>query len=124
MTAPATVTADQITRTAPVVLTRDLEILLTLNEAPGMPFTVVAQTPLQAEPYWTDAPAVFVGADQVRAALAADLPARRMIVVTNDMPADLDAVAKLATDHGGNHYRADVVRVDLLPHVLGDLLAQ
>lgn len=123
MAATATVTAESFTRTAPVLLTRDPDVVDALQDVPGLPFTVLAATPLQASTHWADAPAVIVSVDQVGPALAAGLPARHVIVIEHDRPADLVAVRDLVTDDGGARYRADVVRIDLVADVLPRLIA-
>src|SRR5690349_17656767 len=123
--AATTVTARAITRsTAPLVLTRDVDQVDAMQRIPGLAFTVLAGTPVEALNHWDDAPLVIVSADQVAPALAADLPARHLVVVTNDRPADLAAVATLVTDHGGHHYRADVVPLEYLADVLPRLYEQ
>jgi hypothetical protein len=124
MAATATVTAASFTRSAPLVLTRDPDLVDTLQSVPGLPFTVLTSTPLQAWHHWIDAPLVVLGADQVAPALAEDMPARPLVVVANGRPVDLVAVARLVTDHGGNRYRADVVRAEDLATVLPALLAR
>lgn len=118
MAPTATVTAASLVRTAPVLLTRDPDVVDALQGVPGLPFTVLAATPLQASAHWLDAPAAIISVDQVAAALAADLPARNVIVIEHDRPADLGAVRDLVTDAGGARYRADVVRLDLVATVL------
>lgn len=124
MTAPATVTAAHFTRTAPLVLTRDPDLVDALQSIEGLPFTVLAATPLQAWDHWPDAPLVIVSADQVGPALAADMPARHLVIVDNGWRVDLVAVARLVTDHGGNRYRADVVPAQHLAAILPELLAR
>jgi hypothetical protein len=123
MSATATVTAASITRTAPLLLTRDFDVIAAMQEVPGLAFTVVAATPVQAWDHWTDAPAVIVSADQVAAALAAGMPARHVVVVVNDRPADLVAVRDLVTSIGGERFRADVVPLAHLATVLPSLYA-
>ncbi len=124
MIATAPVTAASITHRSPVLLTRDPAAVDAVQDVDGLPFTILAATPAQASAHWAAAPAVIVSADQVSAALAADLPARHIIVVVGDQPADLVAVAHLVTDHGGHRYRADVVPLALLAEALPAILAR
>lgn len=125
MTATATVTAATVTTTGPapaVLVTCDLDVIDAVKHTPGLPFTLVTGSALQAWPHWADAPVVIVGADALAGCVAFGLPARDLVVVTNDRPADHGAVQFLTTGLDGTDHRADILpaahAADVLPRVL------